>query len=132
MTKDQLKAKYPSFTVRSEPSPSCPVCKGEGERYVKVTDSSLPCLCVCTEGSEELRNLAADGLRTIARTLKEELSRGSKASTSATLLAQHATLLAKHGPGSQEAIEFREKHPEIRELAILAETLQRGLRSQVP
>jgi hypothetical protein len=61
MSIEELKAKYPRFNVISEPSPTCPNCKGAGEYFSKAK-TWQPCLCICIGGDREIRDLAAWGL----------------------------------------------------------------------
>ncbi len=54
MTKEQLQTKYPKFTFKSEPAPSCPVCHGGGE-FTNAKKEVHPCMCACLSGEEKGR-----------------------------------------------------------------------------
>lgn len=46
MDKGALQAKYPHWTIRSEPDPECS-CGGTGERPPTPSGLVVPCLCAC-------------------------------------------------------------------------------------
>jgi hypothetical protein len=58
---DTLLQKHPGFTIRSQPASCCKNCKGAGE-YLSRAGIWRPCLCVCMEGDEEIRAIAAEAL----------------------------------------------------------------------
>lgn len=54
MNKEQLQVKYPKFPAKSDPAPSCPVCRGSGE-FVNGVKQTHICMCACLSGEEKLR-----------------------------------------------------------------------------
>lgn len=72
MTKTDLQAKYPTFTIRSEPVPTCGICRGTGERHSRA-DRWFPCVCACLSLDGETRALAAETLQTTASKLRQEM-----------------------------------------------------------
>lgn len=48
MNRDQLRERFPDFTIKQDPDPDCYKCKGEG--YVEFPElkiGEVPCLCAC-------------------------------------------------------------------------------------
>lgn len=47
MKREELQAKWPTFTIREEPDPACTSCKGAGERRTNSEYHPIvPCWCV--------------------------------------------------------------------------------------
>ena len=73
----ELQAEFSGFTIRSEPDPTCPVCKGRGWKELPQ-QRKAPCLCACLDSAPDdapgLRGELAASLAGTAKKLREEMT----------------------------------------------------------
>ena len=71
MDKEALKARFPTFKVKSDPDPDC-VCSRRGTPGVSKS-GNIPCLCVCL-GGDNRAETAKEAGRAAAKALSKMMN----------------------------------------------------------
>lgn len=98
-----IREKYP--TSHYDPDPECKRCKGMGERY--LLGDWRACICLFVEA--DIRDKAAETLRTTAQKLRKELDeQGDRHPMIQTTMRLMQALIEARDAGRKSAIRARE------------------------